>query len=700
MREKHLTQSWNRKSKSLTVLMLILSLTVTLFYFIPRAKAITAIVSLDPSSAKVGASVQLNGTISTANGTFTIKFDGDTVASGTAEGYLVNKTFSVPNTFAGSHNVTLLDDSAGENYTSTFTVLTSYFLEIVPVAQPLQRQEGDSATINATIIGGDASASYVANITVQTPTNASYAKMLNIATSDKGNGSQTVYFPDEFLGDANTNYTGNYKVFFNTTLASATFFVGLTNATEYHRFDLVDIKALGYKAEENVTITISFGGTMLHSESINTTSEGIVYANWTIPSNATIGTYILNITSTFGNTTKNPPDIQSFMVPGFGVNITTRNLAGEPVRNVTLRVYENATSVVNATSNSDGLAYVELEIGNYTGEAYYRDQKVGEHWLNITEAASLDFACNLTNLRVLVKAFVGSVEVRIPEAGLFLSPENLTATTNLTGIAVFHSLLPNVTYAFNVSRYNILFNETTLSNLFVNADTVAWFVINITCPTLTLQINVTNPNADSRPINNATVRLREFMGGIFYENKTNAEGIVVFSAVFGNYTVEVYEENGIKLNETIVALFENKNVSISCSLYGLDITVRVVDYFGQPIPNALVVLQREGLAERSYRTQANGAVTFDNVIGGKIQITVYLTDQTQPYAGGNYIIEGSTTIEIKLGKYVVLAGFLIETIHLVTAIIIVLAVVFFLAIEVYRRKRHKTSQKNEKPELK
>jgi len=695
-----LTQSWNRKSKSLTVLMLILSLTVTLFYFIPRAKAITAIVSLDPSSAKVGASVQLNGTISTANGTFTIKFDGDTVASGTAEGYLVNKTFSVPNTFAGSHNVTLLDDSAGENYTSTFTVLTSYFLEIVPVAQPLQRQEGDSATINATIIGGDASASYVANITVQTPTNASYAKMLNIATSDKGNGSQTVYFPDEFLGDANTNYTGNYKVFFNTTLASATFFVGLTNATEYHRFDLVDIKALGYKVEENVTITISFGGTMLHSESINTTSEGIVYANWTIPSNATIGTYILNITSTFGNTTKNPPDIQSFMVPGFGVNITTRNLAGEPVRNVTLRVYENATSVVNATSNSDGLAYVELEIGNYTGEAYYRDQKVGEHWLNITEAASLDFACNLTNLRVLVKAFVGSVEVRIPEAGLFLSPENLTATTNLTGIAVFHSLLPNVTYAFNVSRYNILFNETTLSNLFVNADTVAWFVINITCPTLTLQINVTNPNADSRPINNATVRLREFMGGIFYENKTNAEGIVVFSAVFGNYTVEVYEENGIKLNETIVALFENKNVSISCSLYGLDITVRVVDYFGQPIPNALVVLQREGLAERSYRTQANGAVTFDNVIGGKIQITVYLTDQTQPYAGGNYIIEGSTTIEIKLGKYVVLAGFLIETIHLVTAIIIVLAVVFFLAIEVYRRKRHKTSQKNEKPELK
>lgn len=695
-----MTQSWNRKSKSLTVLMLILSLTVTLFYFIPRAKAITAIVSLDPSSAKVGASVQLNGTISTANGTFTIKFDGDTVASGTAEGYLVNKTFSVPNTFAGSHNVTLLDDSAGENYTSTFTVLTSYFLEIVPVAQPLQRQEGDSATINATIIGGDASASYVANITVQTPTNASYAKMLNIATSDKGNGSQTVYFPDEFLGDANTNYTGNYKVFFNTTLASATFFVGLTNATEYHRFDLVDIKALGYKVEENVTITISFGGTMLHSESINTTSEGIVYANWTIPSNATIGTYILNITSTFGNTTKNPPDIQSFMVPGFGVNITTRNLAGEPVRNVTLRVYENATSVVNATSNSDGLAYVELEIGNYTGEAYYRDQKVGEHWLNITEAASLDFACNLTNLRVLVKAFVGSVEVRIPEAGLFLSPENLTATTNLTGIAVFHSLLPNVTYAFNVSRYNILFNETTLSNLFVNADTVAWFVINITCPTLTLQINVTNPNADSRPINNATVRLREFMGGIFYENKTNAEGIVVFSAVFGNYTVEVYEENGIKLNETIVALFENKNVSISCSLYGLDITVRVVDYFGQPIPNALVVLQREGLAERSYRTQANGAVTFDNVIGGKIQITVYLTDQTQPYAGGNYIIEGSTTIEIKLGKYVVLAGFLIETIHLVTAIIIVLAVVFFLAIEVYRRKRHKTSQKNEKPELK
>ncbi|MEM3458142.1 MAG: hypothetical protein QXN36_06955 [Candidatus Bathyarchaeia archaeon] len=694
-------QSWVRKAKSLTVLMLILSLTVTFFYFMPTAKAVTAIASLTPSSAKVGASVQLNGTITTANGTFTIKFDGDTIASGKAEGYLVNATFNVPTTFAGSHNVTLLDDSAGENYTSTFTVLTSYFLEIAPVEEPLQRQEGDSAAINATIIGGDASASYVANITVQTPTNASYTKMLNIATSDKGDGNATVSFPDEFISEnpnANTNYTGTYKVFFNSTLASATFFVGLTNATQYHRFDVVDIKALGYKAEENVTITISFGGATLHSDSTNATSEGIIYANWTVPYNATIGTYILNITSTFGNTTKNPPDTQSFTVPGFEINVTTRNLAGEPVRNVTLRVYENATSVVNATSNSDGLVRVELEIGNYTGEAYYRDQKVGEHWLNITEAASLDFACNLTNLRILVKAFVGSVEVRVSEAGLFLSPENLTATTNLTGIAVFHSLLPNVTYAFNVSRYGVSFNETAIPNLFVNANAVAWFDINVTCPTQTLQVNVTNPNANNQPISNATVRLFEFMGGIFYEDKTNAEGIVIFNAVFGNYSVEVYEENGIKLNETVVALFENKNVSISCNLYGLDVTVRVVDYFGQPIPNALVVLQREGMSESSYSTQANGAVTFNNVIGGNIQITVYLAEQTQPYAGGNYIIEGSTTIEIRIGKYVMLAGLLIETIHLVTAIIIILIVVFLLAIEVYRRKRRKTSQENEKPE--
>ncbi|MBX5327918.1 MAG: hypothetical protein QHH18_01830 [Candidatus Bathyarchaeota archaeon] len=694
-------QSWVRKAKSLIVLMLILSLTGTFFYFVPRAKAVTAIASLDPSSAKIGASVQLNGTITTANGTFTIKFDEDTVASGKAEGYLVNATFSVPNTFAGSHNVTLLDDSAGENYTSTFTVLTSYFLEIAPVEEPLQRQEGDSATINATVIGGDASTSYVANITVQTPTNASYTKMLSIATSNKGNGNATVSFPNEFVSEspnANTNYTGNYKVFFNSTLASATFFVGLTNATQYHRFDVVDIKALGYKAEENVTITISLGGTTLHSDSTNATSEGIIYANWTVPDNATIGTYTLNITSTFGNTTKNPPDTQSFTVPGFEINVTTRNRAGEPVRNVTLRIYENTLSVVNATSNSDGLVRVELEIGNYTGEAYYRDQKVGEHWLNISEAVSLNFACNLTNLRILVKAFVGNVEVRVPEAGLFLSPENLTATTNLTGIAVFHSLLPNVTYAFNVSRYGVAFNETTIPNLFVNANAIAWFDINITCSTKTLQINVTNPNADNQPINNVTVRIRDLMGGIFYEGKTNPEGIVVFDAVFGNYTVEVYEENGIKLNETVVVLFENTNVSISCSLYGLDVTVKVVDYFGQPIPNALVILQREGMSERSYRTQANGAALFSNIVGGSIQITVYLADQTQPYAGGNYIIEGSTTIEIKIGKYVVLAGLLIETIHLITAIIIILVVVFLLAIEVYRRKRRKTSQENEKPE--
>ncbi|MGQ9744138.1 MAG: hypothetical protein ACUVQW_05940 [Candidatus Bathycorpusculaceae bacterium] len=641
----------------------------------------------------------MTANITTTDGQYQIFFDGNWLFNGTATGNSVNTSITIPPAPAGSHNITIVDVSSGENDTVTFEVLTLYILEIIPLEFPTQqRQEGDIAEILVNVTGGEPDKLYcIANITVQTPTNATHVNLLNITLSEDGSGNAIIKYPDDFRSDnpnANTNFTGEYKVFFNETLATPkNFTIGLTNSTEYHRFQVVDIKAAGYAPGENVTITIT-GKDIHHSENWTVDDMGIIhYINWTVPSNASIGTYTINITSLSGETMKNPPDVQDFTVPGFDVNVTARNLAEEPVPEVTIQIFENETWVANATSDSPT---VKLEIGNYTVEAYFKERKVGESWVNVTEAASFDVPCNLTNLMVRVLAVVNGAEICVPEVKLFLSPENLTLTpnltTNITGIAVFHHLLIDVSYTLNASRYDTQFNTTTLYGLLSDGNLIAWFNLNITCPNYTLQVNVTNPNANNQPINDALVKVQEIMGGVYFE-KTTMDGTAVFDAPLGMYNVQVYAR-GIKLNETIVNLNETfVNVSFSCKFYGLNVRVQVVDYFGQPISNANVTLSHAGLQNWSL-TKSDGIAEFPDTIGGNLQVAVCLPGQLQPYVVSPLYIDSSKTVQIKIERYTVLAGFLVETSQLVIAIIIVVSVLLLISIEVYIRKRFKpkTSQ--------
>jgi hypothetical protein len=185
------------------------------------------------------------------------------------------------------------------------------------------------------------------------------------------------------------------------------------------------------------------------------------------------------------------------------------------------------------------------------------------------------------------------------------------------------------------------------------------------------------------------VKVQELMGGLHYSNNTNLDGNAVLSCTFGKYFVKVYAGE-IVLNETALDLFQNQSISIQCRLYGLTVSVKVVDYFGQPISNANVTLQREGLASSLHHTtQPDGVATFSSITGGNLQIAVYLSDQTNSCMAEWLFVDSSKVIEIKLEKYVVLTGFLVETSSLITAIIIAVTVLLVLLIEVYRRKRFK-----------
>lgn len=682
----------------------------TLSVSLPSASAVSvAIASLTPSSGKVGTTVRIIGTVNTTDGLYRIWFAQQMVKEADASGNSVNATFAVPATPQGNYTVTLQDVVKSINATKSFQVVSAFYVKTIMMpTSPEQLQEGSTVNIQVNATGGKANTAYSANITINapTPSNETYWTLIPLNTANDGSGFGTVVYPNDFHGTTrvpHTNYTGVYNIFFNKTIATSAFTIGLTNFTQYHRHQTVDIKATGYKLNENVMIKITYGGkTIIPIITAIATNGGLVQADWPVPANASArSTYTLNVTSFSSSpTVKNAPDVQNFTVPGFNVNVTTENLAKEPVQGVKVQAFENGKSVVDATSDSNGLTQpqIALEIGNYTFEAFYKSTIVQERSISITNAVSFVLYCNLTNLKISVIAVKDGTNIMVPGAEAYLTRENKTITTDINGTAIAHSLLPSVNYTLNSSRYGVSFNVTKLSSLLVNQNVAAWYNISFILPTFTLRVNVTNANGE--PIPNAMVEAQESMGGLLYEDNTNTEGTAtILRCAFGKYNITIYDAEGIKLNETAVSVLNQtllvQDIHISCKLSGLTLSVKVVDYFGQPISNVKVTLEQDDLAPRSDYTQSNGEATFSGISGGNLQITIYLSDQAQPYVAEGLSLASSTTVGIKLEKYVMLAGFLVETTSLVTAMLIAASAILILLVEVYRRKRVKPLPKPE-----
>jgi hypothetical protein len=117
--------------------------------------------------------------------------------------------------------------------------------------------------------------------------------------------------------------------------------------------------------------------------------------------------------------------------------------------------------------------------------------------------------------------------------------------------------------------------------------------------------------------------------------------------------------------------------------------VKVGDYFGQPIPNANVRLTGPDETPQSEITQADGIATFNGAIGGDIQVVAYLAEDDSYYEARIVHVESPTLIEIRMGRYVVLGGFFVQTSLFLTIIIILPIVAIFLFWEAFRRIKSK-----------
>ncbi len=646
-------------------------------------------------SGPVGEAVNVQGTINTRNGKYEVSFGGTLVATGTADGFYVNANFSVPENVAGSYTIELLDVTENAYAEKDFTVTIEYSAEAVVPASPAVLQEGSSITLNAKITGGTNGTTYYADITVMLPSplNTNYSKQITLNTNNKGTALVQMTFPDtSFLPTGSTtDYAGSYKVFFNRTqsLSTSSFLIGFADKDTYHRGQSAAIRAIGYQPNEPATITVTYAdtGAIITSEAATASTDGIVNAAWIVPSNATIGRY--NIAIAPQGTAKAIPDSQSITVPGYPITIKTVSLAGLVVPQVAIKAIDVTTNTVyNVTTTTDGRAIINLETGSHQISAYWNGVIVAETTYAVTGEAAFDLSCELVNLKITVTDKNGflmpfvdiGIAYQYAKTGGGSQTGTASGQTDLSGTFVLNSTLPRISYTVNASLYGLIFNQGNNSIASLPAQATA--EVFITCPTETVSIKVVGYN--QTPIANSRLELVEITNGIFYGYTTDTSGNADIEATFGEYKLRVYA-NDILLNETVLQIFQNTQNEIRCSLYNVQISVKVVDYFGQPISNAEVVVNRLGMEKVSALTTVTGTATFNGIIGGTMQIVAYPLGMENSYEAVNVQINAPDLLQIRLANYALIGPFLVATSLIVTIIIIVAAAILFLLIEIIKR---------------
>ena len=658
------------------------------------------------SNSTVGSPVTLIGTIDTVNGSYTVYLGDKLVDQGISQGYYVASNFTIPGTPGGDYDLTLTDVTEGTNTTFAFPILTAYSIKPVVPSSPAQLQEGSNVGLNVAVTGGQPNTAYNAEITVTLPPTlgTNFTKSVTLTASSLGTAETQILFPDSSFSPSGstTNYAGTYTAYFNFTqsLAQQSFTIGFTDLTQYHRQDTVKINAVGYQPSQSATVAIQFNNGTVSSQTVTASSQGVVAATWQIPSTAAVGTYTATITPQ-GASSKEIADVQTFQISGYPVTFTAVNLAGEVVSNIMVEAVDQAVSgtVYSNTTGFAGTAIINLEKGNATVDAYWNQVKVGEIKVSTTVGASYNITCQLTDLKIKVQDKTGVV---IPFADLDMTYQYVNRTgatqtgtafgqTDLTGTYTFNSTLPNISYTVNASKYDTVFNSgnNTVSNLSAQPTVL----VTVLCPDETLTLKTVDYNGATLP--NARVTLIEQASGIFYSVTTDSNGNAQLQVTFGKYQLSVYTADNVLLNETVLNVLSNTQSQIRCALSNLQVTVKVVDYFGNPISNINVQLSRQGMNTQSATTQSDGKATFGNVLGGNIEITANPAGNQNVYVAKNIQVNSPTTVTLSMEKYVALGGALVDTSLLATLLIIILVIVLLIVIEVFRRTGFKLPRKKE-----
>jgi hypothetical protein len=218
------------------------------------------------------------------------------------------------------------------------------------------------------------------------------------------------------------------------------------------------------------------------------------------------------------------------------------------------------------------------------------------------------------------------------------------------------------------------------------------FNFSLTCPDFNLTIHA--EDARQASLSGYPIMLYNYGGGLYDNDNatTDSSGNVTFSAALGQYEIRLYNlGEAILLNETFFTLLNASTLLLRSSIFNTNLSVTVVDYLGQPMPNVKVQLEREGVAPIEVNTDGSGVAFFGDVIGGNSFISVYVGGETPSYMANVYV-EGNTAVTVSLGKYVDVFGITIDTTQFAVLLTFIVFIVGFALFIVYQRRKPKTSK--------
>ncbi|MCK5562632.1 hypothetical protein KAI30_00540, partial [Candidatus Bathyarchaeota archaeon] len=293
-----------------------------------------------------------------------------------------------------------------------------------------------------------------------------------------------------------------------------------------------------------------------------------------------------------------------FTVLKLSTQIQTVNLANETLANILVEVYNATTDnrLDSKITNATGWTVFPLDLGNYSFKAFWKDVEVGV--LNnqvIDENKTLTLKCQLANVEVMVKDEAGAPLPLINVIMIYNRTtrnnatflESTSSETNDTGIAELANMFTTANHTLESRRYGFVFNTTFIQEL---PDQPRY---NITCPTYTMSVEVLD--SKEKPLSNVQVNLMEWSSWNSVDSATtDNQGNVNFSSTFGRYKVKVYSDSAVLghevvLNETMFDLIDPDGLSITIhsKISNVDLSVGTIGYFGQPVPNAVVEIERK-----------------------------------------------------------------------------------------------------------
>jgi len=195
---------------------------------------------------------------------------------------------------------------------------------------PASTQEGSMVNLVLTVTGATGGTMYQFRFFVKDPASVTFQSPLENYTTLIGQTqfSKSVAYPSTSFAGSDS-LLGQYAAsvdlmspFASPNVASSSFFINIVDSSEHQRTQTVNIQASGYNASESVSLSIrtQTTSTLVFAQTTTASPGGVVTANWNIPVNATIDTYVVTVSGT--STFKTPPDVQHF-----GVNVAIMSVA-------------------------------------------------------------------------------------------------------------------------------------------------------------------------------------------------------------------------------------------------------------------------------------------------------------------------------------------------------------------------------------